>query len=141
MTNNEMLMAAIEFQEEMFALDLMYLIQNGIVNSEDEFKNTPWNSVDRKVVNEWKKCNLLGIDKINLYAARIDVSDWMIILSTTEEEARGHAFKELRRVCNVIKMPKEKMLQSFWFPDSNTYKSLLDIKKESNSFPKTAIII
>ena len=142
MTNNEMLMAAIEFEEQDFACDLYYLIAHGIINGEDEFtlQGSDWNKVDRAISGEYIKNNILGFDIINLYGIRINVTDWHLFFSRNDSEARGYALNKLGTT-NFIKFPKEKKLTSFYFPDSKQYKSLLELSKESNVIPRYALTV
>jgi len=137
-----MLLAAMEFEEIDIAYDLYFLIQEGILSPDAEYRElgSIWNKVDRKITNEWRKNNLLGFDLIHLYACRINASDWMIIMSRTEEEARGYALNKLGAIPKLIHMPKEKFLTSFWFEETKEYKSLMDIKQETASFPTHIII-
>lgn len=141
MTNNEMLLAAMEFEEVEFAYDLLFLIQAGIVDANAEFNisGEDWNRVDKRTVNSWQKVNLLNFKLIHLYAVRINVSDWMIIFARSEEEARGYALNKLGGG-KVTKMPKEKWLTSFYFPDTKEFKSLMDIRKQAVQFPTHIII-
>ena len=142
MTNNEMLMAAIEFEEVDVSYDLLYLIQNGLINPNDEYKDLgkTWDLVDKKVINEWISQNLLWFDIINLYGIRIDVTSWHLFFSRNDSEARGYALNKLGTT-NIVKFPKEKKLTSFYFPDSKQYKSLLELSKESNVIPRYALTV
>jgi len=141
-TNQEMLMAAIEFEEPEFAADLYYLIAHGIINGEDEFtlQGSDWNKVDRAISGEYIKNNILGFDIKHLYAVRINVTDWHLYFARNDSEARGYALNKLGTT-RFIKMPKEKLLTSFWFPDSKEYKSLKDLMSESKDFPRYALTI
>lgn len=142
MTNNEMLMAAIEFEEVEYAYDLLFLIQEGFANPNAEFNisGEDWNRVDKNVVNEWQNMNLLNFDLVHLFACRINASDWMLIMARTEEEARGYALNKLGALPKLIKMPHHKWSTEFWFDDTREYKSLLDLRKEIVSFPTHLII-
>ena len=141
MTNNEMLLAAMEFEEVELAYDIFYLIQEGIVDPNAEFNisGEDWNRVDKRTVNSWQKVNLLNFNLIHLYAVRMNASDWMIIMAKGDDEARGYALNKLGGG-KVTKMPKEKWLTSFYFPDTKEFKSLLDIRRETVSFPTHLII-
>jgi len=142
MTNQEMLLAAVEFGEESFAYDLLYLIQTGVVDANAEYQELgeTWNKIDAAVTRLWQSQNLLGFDVIDLYGVRINVSDWMLIFARNEAEARGYALNKLGGG-KVVKFPKEKMLTTFYLPDSREYKSLIEMAKESSVFPRQALII
>ena len=143
MTNNEMLMAAIEFEEQDFACDLYYLIAHGIINGEDEFtlQGSDWNKVDRAISGEYIKNNILGFNLVDLYSVRLDVDTWEVIAAKTSEEARGYFMNKYRFLPKIIKMDKSKWLKEFWFEDMKTYKSLQEIRKESNVFPRHLLYI
>lgn len=136
-----MLLAAMEFEEVEFALDLLYLIQNGIVDANAPYDNPDWNKVDAKVTRQWEKENFLGFDIVNLYCVRLNVDDWEVFMARSDEEARGYVLNKYNFLPKIIKMDKAKWLTSFWLPESKEFKSLLDIKRESNVFPRTALII
>ena len=142
MTNQEMLLAAIEFEEVEFAADLFYLMQEGYIdaNSEYTLSGQDWNKVDYKAREALIESNVLGFDIINLYAARINVEDWMIIMARDFESARGYALNVLGALPKIIQMPKEKWLTEFYFPNTKQTKSLADIRKESTVFPKHILI-
>lgn len=141
MTNQEMLIAAIEFEEVEFSYDLMYLIQTGALDANAEYDRPDWNRVDKAVVNEWQQQNLLGFDLVNLYAVRINVSDFMIIMAKDDASARGYALNKLGPGnYKIQKMPHHKWLTEFWFDDTKEFKSLIDIKKETAKFPTHLII-
>ena len=143
MTNNEMLMAAIEFEEELFAYDLLYLISNGYLNPDDEYQElgSMWNKVDAAETRKMMENNLLGFNTCNIYCVKISVDDFEIFFARNIEEARGYMLSKYRFIPKIIEMDKSKYLKEFWFQDSNTYKSLMDIRKESNVFPRTALIV
>lgn len=143
MTNQEMLMAAIEFEEVSFAYDLFFLIREGILSPNDEYVELreKWNLVDAKVTNEYMAQNLLGFDVINLYAIRINASDFMIIMARKDEEARGYALNKLGTGnYRIQKVPHHKWLTEFYFSETKEYKSLLDLRRETVSFPTHLII-
>ena len=141
MTNQEMLLAAIEFEEVEFAADLLYLIQMGIVDPNAEFnvQGETWNLVDRKISGEFIKSNLLSFDIVDLYCVRLNVDDFEIIGARTENEARGYFLNKYGFLPKIIKMDKSKWLKEFWFPNSKETKSLLEIRKEDNNFPRHLI--
>ena len=143
MTNNEMLMAAIEFEEVELAYDLYYLIANGIINAEDEFtlQGKDWNKIDGQATREMREMNLLGFDLVDLYSVRLDVDTWEVIAAKTSEEARGYFMNKYRFLPKIIKMDKSKWLKEFWFEDMKTYKSLQEIRKESNKFPRHLLYV
>lgn len=143
MTNQEMLLAAMEFEEVEFAYDLYFLIQEGYLKADVEFssRGTNWNLVDKKIVNEYMSQNLLGFDVINLYAVRINASDFMIIMARKDEDARGYALNKLGTGnYRIQKMPHHKWLTEFYFSETKEYKSLLDLRRETVSFPTHLII-
>mgnify|MGYP003452557633 FL=1 len=143
MTNNEMLMAAIEFEEPEFACDLLYLIQMGIVDPNEEFNvyGEKWNLVDRKVSGEYIKNNLLGFNIVRIFCVRINVEDYEIILARNEVEARSYCLSKYGFIPKLVEMDKSKYLKEFYFEDSKEYKSLMDIRRENDIFPRTALII
>ena len=142
MTNQEMLLAAIEFEEVEFAYDLLYLLQEGIIDAQAEYVelNETWNKVDKKITNSWTSQNLLGFDITHLYGIRMNASDWHLLFARNDSEARGYALNKFGTV-NVIKFPKEKKLTSFFFQDTKQYKSIIELSKESNVFPRYALTI
>ena len=143
MTNYEMLLAAMEFEEVEFSYDIYFLIQEGYLKADAEYSSegTNWNLVDKAVVNEYMRQNLLGFDVINLYAVRINASDHMIIMARKGEDARGYALNKLGQGnYKINRMPKEKWLKDFYFPETKEYKSLMDIRKEQTVFPTHIII-
>lgn len=141
MTNNEMLMAAIEFEEVEFAFDLFYLISHGHLDANAKYDSPNWNLVDKKVVNEMMKQNLLGFDIVNIYCIRLNVEDYEIFFAKNEEQARGYALNKYRFLPKIVQMDKSKYLKEFYFQDSKEYKSLLQIRQESNVFPRHAMVI
>ena len=143
MTNNEMLMAAIEFEEQEFACDLLYLIQEGLIDPNEEFNiyGKAWNKVDRVISGEFIKQNLLNFDIVDLYCVRISVDDYEIIGARSMESAKGYFLNKYNCIPKIIKMDKSKWLKEFWFEDIKMYKSLQEIRKESNVFPRHLLYI
>ena len=138
-----MLMAAIEFEEPEFAADLLYLIQMGLVDPNEEFNvyGDKWNLVDRAVSGEYIKNNILGFDLVDLYSVRLDVDSWEVIGAKTIEQARGYFMNRYGFLPKIIKMDKSKWLKEFYFEDMKTYKSLQEIRKESNKFPRHLLYV
>ena len=142
MTNQEMLLAAIEFEEIEFSYDILYLLQEGIIDGQAEYVelNQTWNKVNKNITNIWMSQNVLGFDITHLYGVRINSSDWHLFFATDDSQARGYALNKLGTT-NVIKFPKEKKLTSFFFPDTKEYKSIIELSKESNVLPRYALTI
>jgi len=138
-----MLIASMEFEEVDVSYDLLYLIQNQIIDPSEEYVDLKekWNLVDMKITNEWRENNFLGFDIVNLYCVRLNVDDWEIFGARSDEEARGYMINKYNYIPKIIKMDKSKWLSSFWMPNSMEYKSLLDLRKENNNFPRTFLII
>ena len=135
-------MAAIEFEEVAFAADLLYLMQHDHVdpNSEYTVSGNDWNKVDYKVREGYIESNVLGFDVVNLYCVKLNASDWEVFAARSDEEAKGYMLNKYRHLPKIIKMDKSKWLKEFWFEDLKQYKSLLELRNESNVFPRTLII-
>lgn len=133
-------MAAIEFEEVEIAFDLFYLISYGHLDANAQYDSPDWNKVDKAIVNEMMQQNLLGFDVVDLYCVRLDVDTWEIVGARSDEEARGYFLNKYRALPKIIKMGRERWLKEFYFPDSKETKSLMELRKQSNVWPRQLLI-
>lgn len=133
-------MAAIEFEEVEIAFDLFYLISYGHLDANAEFDSPDWNKVDKAIVNEMMQQNLLGFDVVDLYCVRLDVDTWEVIGAKNDFEARSYFTHKYKFTPKIVKMGRERWLREFYFEDSKETKSLLDLRRESNVWPRQLLI-
>lgn len=141
LTVNEFFYDCIRFDEEKMAYTVYYLLKNGLVRGTDDASSINWSLIDEDTLNRMIDTNELNLKIIKLYAVPLEDMHYAIIFAENEEQARGYCFNAFRKIPQkIIEMPQSKMETTFWFPETNQYKSLRQLKDEQVSFPCTAII-
>lgn len=140
MTYNELLMDAIKYDEEKLAYSIYWLIKNSVVKGVDYVQSSKWDLVNHDEVNVLRAQNELNLNAIKLYTLPLGNNQHFMVFAKSEEDAKGHCYKELNRIPEKIFDITDRLDTSFWFEEKQKYQSLRELRDDLLIFPATAMI-